>query len=127
MSNKLTLKVLSDRYCVCRLDVDANIPDWTMKSEWFSITRTDDELSIVCKEVVVPEEIVVERGWKILKVDGVLDFALVGILSKLSQLMADNDISIFAISTYDTDYILVKEDKLKRAIEVYKENGYEVI
>lgn len=80
----------------------------------------------MCKEDLVSGEIIVEGGWRILKVEAVLDFALVGILSKLSQLMADHGISIFAISTYDTDYILLKDDKLEKAIQIYKENGYKV-
>jgi hypothetical protein len=123
----LTLKVLKENFAVCRLENTENIPEWAIKSNWYSISKTEDELSIVCNENDVPNGVKVEKNWRSFKVEGVLDFGLVGILASLSSLMAKNSISIFAISTYDTDYILMKNDKVSKAIEIFKENGYKVI
>ncbi|MGG7212376.1 ACT domain-containing protein [Clostridium nigeriense] len=127
IEKKLTLKILKDRYSVCRLNKNDEIPKWIFQEEFFSITRTDDELSIVCLQDKIKEDIKCEKDWKILKIEGPLDFSLLGILSRISTLMANNDISIFAISTYDTDYILIKEESIKRAIEVLENNNYNII
>lgn len=127
IEKKLTLKILKNRYSVCRLNKNDEIPKWIFQEEFFSITRTDDELSIVCLQDKIKEDIKCEKGWKVLKIEGPLDFSLVGILSRISTLMANNDISIFAISTYDTDYILIKEESIKRAIEVLENNNYNII
>lgn len=127
IEKKLTLKILKNRYSVCRLNKNDEIPKWIFQEEFFSITRTDDELSIVCLQDKIKEDIKCEKDWKVLKIEGPLDFSLVGILSRISTLMANNDISIFAISTYDTDYILIKEESIKRAIEVLENNNYNII
>jgi hypothetical protein len=108
---------------ICRLDKDAPIPEWAHIG-FSSITRTPDELSIVCKEEIVPERVICERGWHCLQVMGPLDFALTGILASLAAPLAEAGISIFAISTYDTDYFLVKE--LNRAIAVLSDAGHNV-
>lgn len=123
---KLNLRLLEKKYGVCRLSKDEAIPKWGYKGEFFSITKTDDEVSIVTEEENIPEDIKCERQWRILKIEGPLDFSLVGILSKISTLLAENSISIFAISTYDTDYILVKEQCIEKAIEVLNNNNYYV-
>jgi len=124
---KLKLKVLSEKFCISRLNRLEPIPNWTLDANWYSITKTDEELSIVCEEKYVPEHILKETDWKCFKIEGPLDFALIGILSKLSTLLADSGISIFAISTYDTDYILVKSDKLAKSIKVFESNGISII
>lgn len=126
MEKNLTLKVGEEVLGVCRLDKFAEIPGW-VKGEFLSITRTPDELSIVCCQEYIPEQVECERGWRYFKVEGILDFSLVGILSSLSGTLARRGISIFAISTYDTDYLLVKENELERAIEALRADGYEVI
>lgn len=123
----LTMKRLKGNYGICRLEKDQSIPDWSMKGGFFSITRTENELSLVCSEEVIPERVTCEKGWQMLKVEGPLDFALVGILSKISTLLANEGISIFAISTYDTDYILIKEQDMPKGIETLIEGGYSVI
>lgn len=110
MNNKLTLKLLRDKYWVCRLNKNEEIPRWLFDKEFFSITKTEDELSIVCIQDKISKDNVCENGWKVLKIEGSLDFSLVGILDKISILMVDNKISIFTISTYDTDYILINEE-----------------
>lgn len=127
IGKKLTLKLLKDKYSVLRLNKNDEIPKWIFNEEFFSITRTEDELSIVCLQDKVKEYIKCERNWRILKIEGPLDFSLIGILSKISTLMANNNISIFAISTYDTDYILIKEETINRAIEVLENSNYNII
>lgn len=127
IEKKLTLKLLKDKYSVLRLNKNDEIPKWIFNEEFFSITRTEDELSIVCLQDKVKEYIKCERNWRILKIEGPLDFSLIGILSKISTLMANNNISIFAISTYDTDYILIKEETINRAIEILENSNYNII
>ena len=123
---KLCLRLLEDTYGVCRLQKNDLIPSWAFQGEFYSITKTDDELSIVCLQNNIPENIQCETDWKILKIQGPLDFSLIGILSKISTLMAENKISIFAVSTYDTDYILVKKEKIENAISILENDIYEV-
>ncbi|ENZ01854.1 ACT domain-containing protein [Clostridium thermobutyricum] len=126
-NKKLSLTLLKEKYCVCRLNKDDEIPSWVLKGEFYSITRTEDELSIVCVQDNLKSKIKCEKNWKILKIDGPLDFSLIGILSKISVLMAENEISIFVVSTYDTDYILIKEKNLEKAIDILKNDNYKVI
>jgi hypothetical protein len=123
----LTMKLLKEKYGVCRLDKNELIPEWAQKSNFFSITRTSDELSIVCSQKDIPSGIKFEGDWKILKIEGPLDFSLVGILASISRILAQKGISIFAISTYDTDYILVKDDDMDTSIESLITERYEVI
>jgi hypothetical protein len=126
MSNKLNMTLLKDRFGVCRLDENEAIPKWAVDSTFFSITKTMDELSVVCEQKRVPENIRCERDWFALKVEGPLDFSLVGILARISSILSKEEISIFAISTYDTDYILVKEKDVEKAINVLIKDGYEI-
>ena len=115
----LTLSVMPAQYAVVRLDASSVIPTWAIQgAEFFSVTKTDDELSVVCQEKRVPHGSKVEKGWRCLKVHGPLDFGLTGILYSLSKPLAEAKISIFAISTFDTDYILVKQENLPAAIKI---------
>ncbi|WP_025436506.1 ACT domain-containing protein [Peptoclostridium acidaminophilum] len=128
MSNVvLTMKLLNESFAVCRLEASEPIPEWASYGSFFSITKTAEELSIVCPQENVPGGIKCEPGWRILKVEGPLDFSLIGILSSISSVLAGSGISIFAISTYDTDYILIKDEKTNKAIEVLSANGYNII
>ncbi len=124
MKNNLKLALLDGEYTVHRLKLEQNIPTQVLKSNFFSITRTDDELSIVCDTQISLASEKSERGWSCIKVLGPLDFALTGILAAISNVLAEAEISIFALSTYDTDYILVKSDALVLAKKVLKEAGY---
>lgn len=128
MSNKiLNMKLLKESLSVCRLEKNDTIPAFATKGEFFSITKTEDELSIVCSSEVVPKGIQCEKDWRALKVEGPLDFSLIGILSSISSILAKNKISIFAISTYDTDYILVKENDISKAISSLEKESYEIL
>jgi uncharacterized protein len=128
--NKLTLSIPEGRLGVCRLETGSEIPAWVYGSIFFSVTQTPEELSVVCQESSIPANlpagIRVEKGWNCLKVEGPLDFGLTGILAGISRILANKDISIFAISTYDTDYILVRETDLEYAVKALSEEGYEI-
>jgi Uncharacterized conserved protein len=123
----LTMKLLKGKYGVCRLNKTELIPEWARNSDFFSITKTSDELSIVCFEDNIPNDIKCEKDWRVLKIEGPLDFSLIGILASISTILAQKGISIFAISTYDTDYILVKNKDIDNAIDSLIKERYEVI
>ena len=122
------LVVLGDRLAVCRLPIDQPLPAWAngSKGEFFSATRTPEEVSIILAESHAPEAAKCERGFRPLKVQGPLDFSLVGIVAGLSGTLADAGVSIFAFSTYDTDYVMVKQADLERAVAALRKAGYEV-
>jgi len=123
----LEISVLLRRYVVCKLAPGTALPAWTPRGELFSLTRTEDELSIVTEEdAPVPAEALCERGWRALKVEGKLDFALTGILASILDPLADAKIGIFAISTFDTDYVLVKQEALARAVAALRAAGHAV-
>src|SRR5437588_2385958 len=122
----LTLVLLDDTFSVCRLAADAPVPGWVGAGPFVSITRTADELSVVCRQEAVPEGVRCERDWRCLRVAGILDFSLVGVLASLLGPLADAGTSIFVVSTFDTDYLLVKEQDLQRAVEVLRRVGHVV-
>lgn len=127
MENKLSLKLFNETYGICRLGSSEEFPIWAKGEEFISVTKTKDELSIVCLEEGIPSDVKCERDWRILKVLGPLDLSLIGVLAEISTLLADVKVSIFAISTFDTDYILIKNKDVNRAAEVLSSNGYNVI
>jgi hypothetical protein len=117
---------LFDKFAVARLAPDAPIPDWATMAAIFSITRTADELSIVAPEAAVPGDVRAERGWRALKIAGPIDFALTGVLASVLQPLAEARIGIFAISTFDTDYVLVRAETLTSTIAALRAAGHEV-
>ena len=121
----MELKKLPYDLTVCKTH---SISAIDLSADFFFIGRTDEELSLVCRTDDAPER-TVERddGWRGFRIECVLDFSMIGILSKLSTILAENKIGIFAVSTYNTDYILVKAEKFDRAMEVLAAAGYEVI
>ena len=123
--SSITLEVLPGSMAICRLDADADVPDW-VTGEVVSITRTPDELSIVCSEDNVPHDVKSETGWRCLQVAGPLDFSLVGVIASLTGTLAAASISVFVISTFDTDYVLVKESDLKAAIGSLSKAGHAI-
>lgn len=120
----MELKILGHNLTVCKVP---DISDIDITAEFCFIGKTDDEVSLVCKTEDTPVK-TTERddGWKGFRIQGTLDFSLIGILSKLSGILADHEISIFAVSTYNTDYILVKEESFDRAIRVLSSEGYTI-
>jgi len=123
---RLTLSLLPQTFAICRLTPDAPIPQWATRGGFFAITRTADELSIVCAEHDVPGAVTCERGWRCFKVDGPLDFSLIGVLASLATPLAHVGVSIFAVSTYDTDYIMVRSEDVARAAEALRQAGHRV-
>jgi uncharacterized protein len=126
LDRALTLSLLHQSLLICRLPADAPIPDWLPVDGFLSVTRTPNELSLVCSREGVPESIQQEGPWRALKVEGPLDFSLTGILAGLSGVLALAEVSLFAISTYDTDYILVQEKDLDKALAALSSAGYQM-
>ena len=116
------LELLSGNYVICRLNPAEPVPEWP-GGELLSVTRTPDELTIICRDDNVPDEVQSEPGWRCLRVAGKLDFSLVGVIAKITTVLADADISVFTISTFDTDYFLVREIDLDRALKAWNEAG----
>jgi GNAT superfamily N-acetyltransferase len=121
--HRRTLVPLEGVYAVCRLDADAPLPAWLAGGPFVSITRTADELSVVCREEAVPAGVRCEQGWQCLRVAGTLDFSLVGVLASLLDPLAAAGVSVFAVSTFDTDYLLVKSTDFQRATEALRASG----
>ena len=120
----LRLAVLHDRLAVCQLAA-TDAPPATPEG-FFSATRTADELSVVCAEGSVPEGARCEKGWRALKLEGPFEFTEIGVLASVAAPLADAGVSIFAVSTFDTDYVLVKEEQLENAAAALRERGHEV-
>lgn len=118
-TKKFTLTVLPEKLGICHFGKHAPIPDWAEHNcDFFSITRTHDELSIICPQDHIPANVRAEKNWSVFKVQGPLGFVLTGIVSSLSAPLTKAGISIFYISTYETDYILVEEKNLAKAKKV---------
>ena len=114
----LELAVLPDRLAVCRLPKDAPIPQWAVAGEFFAIVRTGEELSIVCPDGHPPPETEADAGWRALKVEGPIALSEIGVAAALTTPLSAAGIPVFLLSTYDTDYLLVKEAMLSKAVRV---------
>jgi hypothetical protein len=123
----LALSLLSATFAICRLGPEADIPSWALDGEFFSVTRTQEELSLVCLQEKVPENIRCEKDFRCFKVGGPLDFSLTGILSSLTVPLAQAGVSVLALSTFDTDYLLVKEAQVDRAVQKLSQAGYRFV
>ena len=120
----LVLSVLFETFTIHKLPPDASIPEEILKSTYYRVSKTENELSLVCSEVIEVQSLQSSKGWKCIKVKGPLDFNLTGILAGISDILAQANISIFAISTFDTDYILVRSQDLSSARTQLKKAGY---
>ena len=121
----MQLIVLPDKLAVCRMLPSEDVPLWVWRDKsLLSVTFTADELSVVCASENVPHDVQCEQNWRAMKVQGPLDFSLTGILAALAAPLASAGIAIFALSTYDTDYILVKEEMLQQAVTVLRQHGH---
>jgi uncharacterized protein len=132
----LKYRVLVERLAVCRFASDARVPAWALEGRFFCVVRTRDELSIVCSEDVCREDVAPEdrmpdaapeRGWLALKVEGPFPFSLTGVLASFLQPLAEARIPIFAISTFDTDYVLIKRENLEQAVVALGAAGHEKV
>lgn len=121
----MELKKLPYELTVCKI---ASIKEVNLENEFYFFSKTDEELSLVCKtEDTPPNTTERDDGWKGFRIQGILDFSLIGILSKLSGILAENKIGIFAVSTFNTDYILVKKENFDRAMKVLEKEGYNIL
>ena len=121
----MELKKLRHKFSVCKVE-DYSMVD--LNQEFCFTGRTEEENSLVCMTEHVPEN-ATERddGWRAFRIQGILDFSLIGILARIAGLLAQNEIGIFAVSTYNTDYILTKEENYEKALEILKQAGYQII
>lgn len=118
------IQVLSDRFSVCKIVSMADVPD----EEYVFISRTPDEISLVCRSESVPDTAPArDDGWRGMVIQGCLDFTLVGILHRILEILADQSISVFAVSTYNTDYIFVKGTSLEAAVKALEEGSYDIV
>jgi hypothetical protein len=122
----LDMVALQGRFAVCRLEPSAPLPGWARREGFLTISWSPDELSVVCAEDLVPDGVKCERGWRALKLQGPFDFALTGILLSVLAPLAEAKIGIFAVSTFDTDYVMVKDEGLERAIEALRAAGHRI-
>lgn len=120
---KLKFSTLYEEFTVHRLQPNEPIPTCVLSSSFYSITKTNDELSIVCESNLLINKSIKSENWSCIKIEGPLPFELTGILAKIATCLATAEISIFSVSTYDTDYILVKNDNLKKAITALTSSG----
>jgi len=123
---RLSLRLLPERFAACRLEPGAAIPEPSRQASFFSVTRTPEELSIVCLEADAPPGARLQSGFRAFRVEGPLDFSLVGVLESLLSPLAAAEISVFAVSTYDTDYVLVLEGDLEQARLALSSAGHEI-
>lgn len=120
----MNLQIIPGTFAVCKLNSLSGI---TLEDSFWFLSRTDEEISLVCRETAIPADYSqIEKGWNMFRISGVLDFSLTGILASLSQTLADANIGIFAVSTYNTDYILVKTAALPQAVSTLQNAGHTI-
>jgi uncharacterized protein len=124
---KIQIETLDGTFAVCRMNPRNSVATDLWKSRFLSITKTADELSIVCEQSLVPDGSKVEKDWNAFKVVGPLDFSLTGILAALTNPLASAGISLFATSTFDTDYVLIKSKDFREALKVLEMSGVEIL
>ena len=111
---------------ICRLDPGHPIPAWVLRSPFYTITRSADEMSTICDGQAIPEGVKADEGWRAIKLEGPFDFSLIGIMLSVSMPLAEAGISILAVSTFDTDYVLIKETNLPKAMEALEAAGHTI-
>jgi uncharacterized protein len=125
-TRRFELTLLPETFAIARLPADATLPSWATQGAFFSVTRTNDELSVVCCARQIPPGVAAETGWRALKVTGPFALSEVGVLAELAAPLAEGSISLFVISTFDTDYLLVSEKQLDAAIVALRKAGHHV-
>jgi hypothetical protein len=124
--HRLKFRWLPGSYAIMRLAPDAPVPDWSIRGDFLSITRTAEELSIVCPADNLPSEVHSSHHWICLKLEGPFPFSQTGVLLSFIESLSEKDIPIFAISTYDTDYVLIQEE-FAWALDILREAGHELV
>jgi uncharacterized protein len=124
----LQLIILKNTFAIYRFNPDVEVPGWVSGSAFFSVTKSPDELSVVCEQRENNTGATAVSGdWKAMKIAGPLDLSLVGIIAEVSRILKESNISIFSISTYETDYVLIKSRDINKAIESLKTNGHQIV
>ena len=124
----LSFILLEKSYSIYKFRNGSVLPDWVCSSDFYSITKTSDELSVVALQTdIYPEAITCNRDWRILKIVGPLDFSVTGVIADITDILEKKKISVFVISTYDTDFVLVKQEKLDGAVNVLREKGHNIL
>jgi hypothetical protein len=126
MARRLALTLEADAIAICRLAPDTPLPAWALASPYFSITRTPDELSVVAPESVVPRDVVASRGWRLIRFAGPMPLDATGILASVTAPLATARVSVFALGTYDTDYVLIPADQRADAVKALEAAGHSV-
>jgi hypothetical protein len=124
--HQLSIAAVEGTFAVCKLGSRAGVQPWMQAGPIFSITRTPDELSVVCRQDAVPEEVEHEAGWRCICVAGVVPFSAVGVLASLTAPLAAERISVFAVSTFNTDYLFVKNQDYDRAVSALRRAGHSI-
>lgn len=126
---KPDLTILKDIFGIYQFESISEVPEWLESPDFYSFTKSLDEISIVCKQSVIklPDKGIADKNWKIIKVRGPLSLSLTGIIAEITGVLGKSKIPVFTISTYNTDYILVKEENLDEAITTLKNNGYKIL
>ncbi len=123
----LNFTVSAKKYSICKFNVGSVLPDLIYLSDFYSITKTNDEISVVAEQTDFRSDVIVcSNGWRILKISGPLDFSHIGILAEISDIFRERKIPIFVISTYDTDHIMVKHEDINSGINALRENGHTI-
>jgi len=123
---RLNLTSLEGEYAICQMDPQAGIPEWASMGGVFSITRTPDELSIICRREQIPEDAPCRPGWRALKIEGPFEFEEIGVLASLTAPLAVAQISLLTISTFDTDYIFIQTENFDLALQVLQAAGHQI-
>jgi hypothetical protein len=122
----LTLFLLPETFAICRLDPGTPLPNWVQTNSFFSLTNTSEEISLVCLLESLPSDVNADRDWRCFKLQGPIPFSLAGILNSVTVPLAQANLGIFAISTYDTDYVLVKKEVLPQALSALTDAGHTI-
>ena len=120
----MELQIIEHDFSICKINNTAQV---NFSDEFVFLSKTDDEISLVCRSFCVPPSVsALDAGWKALKISGILDFGMVGVLAGIAVVLAEAGVSIFAVSTYNTDYIFVKSQNLEKSVQILMNNGYTI-
>jgi uncharacterized protein len=120
----MRIKILENTYSLCKLLPTADVPKWHLSSTFYTITKTNDELSIVCETAFVPDNVQQSKGWRLLQIAAILDLSLTGITATFSTALANAGVNLCVIATFNTDYILVQDEKLALAKQALQNVGF---
>ncbi|MFZ1976531.1 MAG: ACT domain-containing protein [Bacteroidota bacterium] len=127
MTHILELRTIPGQFGICKLQPGESIPLWAMSGNFWSVTRTENEVSVVCPQEQIPRDVEVERNWRVLQVVGPLTFEMTGVLLSLAAPLADAGVSIYSVSTFETDFILIQEKSFEIACRTLTKAGHNIV